>query len=50
MLKEMPLIRTNIASGYPFEDIYGYARAVRVGDQVFASGTTARPPHLGGDA
>jgi enamine deaminase RidA (YjgF/YER057c/UK114 family) len=44
------LIRTNISSGYPFEDIYGYSRAVRVGDQVFVSGTTARPPHLDGDA
>jgi enamine deaminase RidA (YjgF/YER057c/UK114 family) len=44
------LIRTSILSGYPFEDIYGYARAVRVGDHVFVSGTTARPPHLNGDA
>jgi enamine deaminase RidA (YjgF/YER057c/UK114 family) len=44
------LIRTNISSGYPFEDRYGYSRAVRVGDQVFVSGTTARPPHLDGDA
>jgi enamine deaminase RidA (YjgF/YER057c/UK114 family) len=46
----MALNRTNILSGYPFEDVYGYARAVRVGDQVFVSGTTARPPHLDGDA
>jgi enamine deaminase RidA (YjgF/YER057c/UK114 family) len=44
------LIRTSISSGYPFEDAYGYARAVRVGDQVFVSGTTARPPQLDGDA
>jgi enamine deaminase RidA (YjgF/YER057c/UK114 family) len=44
------LIRTNISSGYPFEDVYGYARAVRVGDQVFVSGTTARAPQLDGDA
>jgi enamine deaminase RidA (YjgF/YER057c/UK114 family) len=44
------VIRTNISSGYPFEDVYGYARAVRVGDHVFVSGTTARPPHLDGDA
>jgi enamine deaminase RidA (YjgF/YER057c/UK114 family) len=44
------LIRTSISSGYPFEDEYGYARAVRVGDQVFVSGTTARPPYLDGDA
>jgi enamine deaminase RidA (YjgF/YER057c/UK114 family) len=35
-------IRTNISSGYLFEDEYGYARAVRVGDDlVFVSGTTA---------
>lgn len=44
------MTRTNISSGYPFEDVYGYARAVRVGDQVFVSGTTARSPHLEGDA
>ena len=44
------MIRTNISSGYPFEDTYGYARAVRVGDHVFVSGTTARPPHLERDA
>src|SRR5258707_13380269 len=36
-------------SGYPFEDSYGYARAIRVGDHVFVSGTTARPPALEGD-
>ena len=44
------MIRTNFSSGYPYEDVYGYARAVRVGDQVFVSGTTARAPHLDGDA
>lgn len=43
------MIRTNISSGYPFEDVYGYARAVRVGDHVSVSGTTARPPCLDGD-
>jgi len=42
--------RKTIASGYPFEDAYGYARAVRVGDLVFVSGTTARSPFLDGDA
>jgi enamine deaminase RidA (YjgF/YER057c/UK114 family) len=44
------LTRQNISSGYAFEDTYGYSRAVRVGNQVFISGTTARPPHLDGDA
>ena len=42
--------RQNIPSGYAFEDAYGYSRAVRVGNQIFVSGTTARPPELGGDA
>jgi enamine deaminase RidA (YjgF/YER057c/UK114 family) len=46
----MSVTRQTVSSGYPFEDTYGYARAVRVGDQVFVSGTTARPPHLDGDA
>lgn len=42
--------RKNIASAYAYEDEYGYSRAVRVGNQVFVSGTTARPPHLDEDA
>jgi enamine deaminase RidA (YjgF/YER057c/UK114 family) len=44
------LIRTSFSSGYPYEDAYGYARAVRVGNQVFVSGTTARDLDLDGDA
>jgi enamine deaminase RidA (YjgF/YER057c/UK114 family) len=44
------LIRKSIASGDPFEDAYGYARAVRVENQIFVSGTTARAPHLDGNA
>jgi enamine deaminase RidA (YjgF/YER057c/UK114 family) len=44
------LLRQNISSGYALEDAYGYSRAVRAGNQVFVSGTTARPPELGGDA
>lgn len=44
------MTRQTVSSGYPFEDTYGYSRAVRVGDQVFVSGTTARLPELESDA
>jgi enamine deaminase RidA (YjgF/YER057c/UK114 family) len=44
------LSRQNVSSGCAFELIYGSSRAVRVGNQVFVSGTTARPPQLDGDA
>jgi enamine deaminase RidA (YjgF/YER057c/UK114 family) len=44
------LSKQKISSGYVFEDIYGYSRGVCVGNQVFVSGTTARPPQLDGDA
>jgi enamine deaminase RidA (YjgF/YER057c/UK114 family) len=39
-------MRVNHSSGGDFEDLYGYCRAVRVGDHIHVAGTTARDPHL----
>ncbi len=40
------MTRRHVSSRSPFESVYGYSRAVRVGNHVHVSGTTAQPPDL----
>jgi enamine deaminase RidA (YjgF/YER057c/UK114 family) len=42
------MTRKNVASGSPFEDVHGYCRAVRVGNQVHVAGTCAAMDSLDG--
>lgn len=41
-------MRQNVQSGSPYEEVFGYCRAVRVGATVHVAGTCAAPPHIEG--
>lgn len=41
-------MRQNVQSNSPYEEIFGYCRAVRVGATIHVAGTCAQPPHIEG--
>lgn len=41
-------MRQNISSASPYEDVFGYCRAVRVGNTVHVAGTCAQAPNIEG--
>lgn len=50
MSADVPQARRRVRSGHALEDQVGYSRAVRVGDQIWVAGTTARGADLEKDA
>ena len=40
------MTRQRFSSGGPYEEPYGYSRAVRVGNAVHVAGTCAQPPNV----
>lgn len=44
------MARERFGSGGPFEEMYGYSRAVRIGPHVWVAGSCARDEAIEGDA